>query len=212
MGNKLVNLIEPKLGCGYVWGSQGQTLTPELLSSFIKLFGKEYYDFGAVKASKWMGKQVFDCSGLIVWALQQLKLISPKQDYTAGGLINSLCTPITKNELQPGDLVAISRPNGTCSHIGVYVGNNQVVHAQSTSKGVVKTSLFSAFDKFGRLKFDLNDGHAPQVPYEQQTINLLKQHKVAFDEQYWQKVFEGKEQPNARFIQLLVRRCLNEKE
>jgi hypothetical protein len=149
--NRLLNLAKTKLGCGYVWGSQGEILTPENLKWFKKLFGAEHYDLANnVSASKWIGKQVFDCSGLIVFCLRELGLISKNADYTAGGLY-ALSTPISKSELKEGDLVFIGNTK-SFSHVGIYAGNNQTVEAMGTAKGVVMGNA-NRFNIYGRLKY-----------------------------------------------------------
>jgi cell wall-associated NlpC family hydrolase len=51
---------------------------------------------------------------------------------------------VSRNELQPGDLVAFYSP---ISHIGIYIGNGQMVHAPSTGD-VVK---ISPIDRIGGI-------------------------------------------------------------
>jgi hypothetical protein len=157
--NKLLELAKTKLGAGYVWGSQGETLTAEKLQWFKNTFGPSHYVFndnqGTVDASKWIGKQVFDCSGLVLWCLQQLGLIGAKQDYNAEMFYNQLCIPVTKAELKEGDLVFIKTQSGEISHIGIYKGNGDTVEAMSTRYGVT-TGHIERFNLFGRLNFKLN--------------------------------------------------------
>ncbi|HCT30779.1 MAG TPA: hypothetical protein DIW31_08595 [Bacteroidales bacterium] len=138
MINKFLDYIKSKIGCGYVWGSQGQTLTPELLNYFKKSFGEKHYDFGTTHASKWLGNQCFDCSGLVVAALNELGLI--KMDYTAAGLYG-ICKNLKKTELRAGDLVFCK--GTSINHVGVYVGNGEVIEAKGTAYGVVKSKLVS---------------------------------------------------------------------
>jgi cell wall-associated NlpC family hydrolase len=72
-----VSLVESKVGCGYVWGGQGEILTKQRLNELINAYGRSHYiKAGEYDASTWIGRQVFDCSGLVVWALQQMGLIS----------------------------------------------------------------------------------------------------------------------------------------
>jgi hypothetical protein len=100
-----------------------------------------------------MGKQIFDCSGLIVWALQQLELISATDDYNTDGLLG-LCTRLKdRSQLQPGDLVFGGNGNSTW-HVGVYVGDGLTVQAECTAIGVVKTNWeqFNSWSMYGRLK------------------------------------------------------------
>ncbi|WP_228104170.1 C40 family peptidase [Terrisporobacter mayombei] len=45
---------------------------------------------------------------------------------------------VSKSNLQPGDLIFSStRSDGTVTHVGIYVGNSQMIHAPN-SKSVVK--------------------------------------------------------------------------
>ena len=42
-------------------------------------------------------------------------------------------TPVSRGELQPGDLVFFYSP---ISHVGMYIGNGQMVHASTSGKPV----------------------------------------------------------------------------
>ncbi|MCF4006262.1 NlpC/P60 family protein [Corynebacterium uropygiale] len=68
------------------------------------------------------GPDIFDCSGLMFWAFQQQGKSIPRtsQAQMAGG------THVEKSDLQPGDIVGFY-PGAT--HVGMYIGNGQVVHA-----------------------------------------------------------------------------------
>ena len=68
------------------------------------------------------GPDAFDCSGLMVWAYSQNGKSIPRtsQAQLAGG------TPVSLSELQPGDIVGYY-PGVT--HVAMYIGNGQVVHA-----------------------------------------------------------------------------------
>lgn len=68
------------------------------------------------------GPTAFDCSGLMVWAFQQQGKAIPRtsQAQMAGG------TPVSRADLQPGDIVGYY-PGAT--HVGMYIGNGQLVHA-----------------------------------------------------------------------------------
>lgn len=66
------------------------------------------------------------------------------------------CKPISKNNLEEGDLVFFKIDGDKISHIGVYLQNNKFVHA-TTKKGVMINDLDEAyykkyFYKSGRLK------------------------------------------------------------
>lgn len=68
------------------------------------------------------GPNQFDCSGLMLWAYQQLGKSIPRtsQAQLAGG------SPVSREQLQPGDIVAYY-PGAT--HVGMYIGDGQLVHA-----------------------------------------------------------------------------------
>lgn len=68
------------------------------------------------------GPDAFDCSGLMFWAFQQQGKSIPRtsQAQMAGG------THVDRSDLQPGDIVGFY-PGAT--HVGMYIGNGQVVHA-----------------------------------------------------------------------------------
>jgi cell wall-associated NlpC family hydrolase len=78
------------------------------------------------------GPSAFDCSGLVKWAFEQEGVSLPRTSRAMA----SAGTPVAKSDLRPGDLVLFYRP---VSHVGIYVGNGQVVHA-STSGSPVKIS------------------------------------------------------------------------
>jgi cell wall-associated NlpC family hydrolase len=152
-----VYLVNSKVGSGYIWGGQSDVpLTQEKLQWFTNTFGREYYYFSGYSAERWLGKEYYDCSGLIVYSLIRLGFLSKGVDYTASDIYNKICKPINKAELKPGDL-CFSRNGSDINHVGVYMGEDRVVHARSTFYGVVNTPLFDSFNLFGRLWVFVND-------------------------------------------------------
>ncbi|MEV6832392.1 C40 family peptidase [Amycolatopsis sp. NPDC051102] len=78
------------------------------------------------------GPSTFDCSGLMQWAYKQAGISLPRTSSAQAGF----GTPVSRDQLQPGDLVAYYSP---VSHIGMYIGDGKMVHAP-TSGDVVKIS------------------------------------------------------------------------
>ncbi len=88
----------------------------------------------------------FDCSGLMYWAYAQAGIdINRPADYQRDDAIR-----ISFEALQPGDLVFYGEPP---SHVGMYVGNEEIVNAPHTGEVVgVKTMFYSSKPMtFGRI-------------------------------------------------------------
>ena len=66
----------------------------------------------------------FDCSGLVMYVYAQLGISLPH--YTVSQW--DATTPIAVSDLQPGDLVFFDG----LSHVGIYIGNGQFIHAPHT--------------------------------------------------------------------------------
>jgi cell wall-associated NlpC family hydrolase len=99
------------------------------LATALAQLGKPYV-WGAA------GPSAFDCSGLTSFAFKQAGVSIPR---TAAAQ-SAVGTPVSKANLQPGDLVFFYQP---ISHVAMYIGNGQVVHA-STSGQPVKISPLSS--------------------------------------------------------------------
>lgn len=88
------------------------------------------------------GPNSFDCSGFTSYMFRNAAGVSiPRTSIAQSGVGVS----VSKGELKPGDLVFFdSDRDGDISHVGIYVGGGQFIHA-SSSKGVTVSSLNSAF-------------------------------------------------------------------
>jgi cell wall-associated NlpC family hydrolase len=82
----------------------------------------------------------FDCSGLTQYAFQAAGIALPHSSRAQA----TMGTPIAQADLQPGDLVFFYSP---VSHVGIYIGNGQMVHAPS-SGDVVKVTDVAAMGGF----------------------------------------------------------------
>lgn len=80
----------------------------------------------------------FDCSGLVFYvfgALVRQPLPRSAVQWARASL------PVAENRLQRGDLVFFNTSGASFSHMGIYVGNRQFVHAPSSGKVVRTDSL-----------------------------------------------------------------------
>ena len=78
-----------------------------------------------------------DCSGLVVYAYRQIGISAPHQS-------QSLTTSgygVSRDNIQPGDVVCWDTGGGLCGHVGIYVGGGQVIHASNSRDNVCYGSL-----------------------------------------------------------------------
>ena len=80
------------------------------------------------------GPSAFDCSGLTMMAWAQAGVGLPHSSSAQSGT----GTRVSADQLQPGDLVFYYSP---ISHVGMYIGNGQMVHAPNTGSVVNVTSV-----------------------------------------------------------------------
>jgi cell wall-associated NlpC family hydrolase len=76
----------------------------------------------------------FDCSGLTMWSYRKAGVKLPRSSRAQ----SSVGKPVSKGELRPGDLVFFYSP---VSHVAIYLGNGQVVHASEPGEPVKVSQL-----------------------------------------------------------------------
>lgn len=94
--------------------------------AYAKQFMGRPYIYGA------SGPNSFDCSGFTSYVFKHFGYSLNRS--AAGQYSNG--TPIDLSQIQPGDLI-LWRAYGsskTATHVGIYIGNNQYIHASSTGK------------------------------------------------------------------------------
>lgn len=140
--NGLVEYAKAQLGLPYWYGTFGNTATADLYAykrNQYPQYYKSWNDF-----PKQYGKRVHDCVGLIkgyLWSDTSTAkpAYNSKQDVSANGML-SVCTEksgIFSMPDMPGVLVFMK------GHVGVYIGNGEVIEARGHEYGVVKTKLKS---------------------------------------------------------------------
>ncbi|MDP6674477.1 MAG: C40 family peptidase [Gammaproteobacteria bacterium] len=85
------------------------------------------------------GPNAFDCSGLVVYSYQAAGVKVPR----TSALQFKAATPVDIDAARPGDLLFFSYSRKT-SHVGIYLGNQQFVHAPSSGGNVSVQSLQQA--------------------------------------------------------------------
>ncbi|MCA1784255.1 MAG: NlpC/P60 family protein [Intrasporangiaceae bacterium] len=89
------------------------------------------------KPYKWgaTGPNSFDCSGLMVYAWRQAGVTLPRTSASQFANLRS----VSRSDLQPGDLVFAGSPR--VHHVGMYIGNGQIVHSPRAGKPVETRSM-----------------------------------------------------------------------
>ena len=82
----------------------------------------------------------FDCSGLVQFSYRQ----AGKHVSRTTGQLWSTTKSIDRDDIQAGDLLFFSI-EGKMSHVGMYVGKQQFVHAPSSGRTVTVANLNSPF-------------------------------------------------------------------
>ena len=104
--------------------------------SAVLAFARQYlgypYVYGGASPSG------FDCSGFTSYVYKHFGV---SLNRTAAGQASNGKT-VKRSELQVGDLVMFCSP---INHVGIYAGNNQIIHAANKTRGVVIDTISSGY-------------------------------------------------------------------
>ncbi|WP_461207231.1 C40 family peptidase [Clostridium sp. DL1XJH146] len=113
--------------------SRGKTVGLSIVEYAYQFLGRPYV-WGAE------GPSSFDCSGFTMYVYRQFGYYLPH--YT--GYQWQKGTAVSRSELQIGDLVFFNT-TGSYSHVGIYIGNSNFIHASSGSYQVKISSLNESY-------------------------------------------------------------------
>ncbi|MGM9521522.1 MAG: NlpC/P60 family protein [Oscillospiraceae bacterium] len=136
------DLMDITGGSASVTSSSASSLGQEIANYALNYVGYSYV-YGAESPSTG-----FDCSGLVYYVYGQYGYSlsrTASQQYKNNG------THVSKSELQQGDLVFFSSNGYSVTHVGIYIGDGQFVHASTSKTGVIISDLNS--DYYTRVWF-----------------------------------------------------------
>jgi uncharacterized protein YgiM (DUF1202 family) len=84
----------------------------------------------------------FDCSGLVWYTFQHFGVTVSRG---ATSQYNNNGVRVSKSELQPGDLLFFADTGAGITHVGIYIGDQQFVHASNSRVGVIVSRLDSSY-------------------------------------------------------------------
>jgi N-acetylmuramoyl-L-alanine amidase len=109
--------------------------------SAIVNYARQYLGYPYVWATHGPGS--FDCSGFTYWVI-----LNTLGKNIGAGLWTQVAagTPVSRSNLQPGDLVFFQNTyTWGLSHVGIYIGGDQFIHAENASTGVKISNLSSQY-------------------------------------------------------------------
>lgn len=159
--NDLINIFKTALEekWGYIWGKSHEKWTEAKNTAYIKAYSDDPDRKNSAKyGSKWIGHWVTDCSGLFAYAF---KTLGGTMYHGSDTMFRKWCNKSGEmksgkrtdgEELKPG--TAVFCYNGTkYSHVGLYIGNGEVIEAAGASQGVIKSKVTNSKWKYwGELK------------------------------------------------------------
>lgn len=80
-----------------------------------------------------------DCSGFTSYVYAEFGYglsRTPQGQWSSNG------RSISVEEIQPGDIVCYTSGGSKCTHVGIYIGNGQIVHAANPRKGTVVNDIY----------------------------------------------------------------------
>lgn len=118
--------------------SYGDTVN-EKIENVINLAKKQIgkpYKYGAT------GPDSFDCSGLTYYVYKNAAGITLPRNSSAQA---SAGTYVSRSNLKPGDLVFFNTSGSGISHVGIYIGNDEMIHAPSSGKTISTVKITQSY-------------------------------------------------------------------
>lgn len=130
--NKPVEVAKAQIGSSSQQISRGSTGSSTVVNHAMSLLGIPYVFGGTTRSG-------FDCSGFTQYVYAGSGVSLPRTSYEQF----NTGTSVSRQQLQPGDLVFFSTYSNGASHVGIYIGGGQFVHASDS--GVRVTSLNDSY-------------------------------------------------------------------
>lgn len=129
--------------------SESRAKTNSKLVDFAKKFQGTRYVWGASSSKG------FDCSGFTSYVLKNFGV---NLEHQASKQFNT-GAKVERSKLWPGDLVFFQTGRASVGHVGIYIGNDNFIHASTSKKKVVIDDLsqYSKYSKYiGGRRYNLN--------------------------------------------------------
>ena len=111
------------------------TVGAKIVSMARPFLGTRYRSGGASPSG-------FDCSGFTMYLYAKLGYSLP---HSATAQYKNCGYAVAKADLQPGDLVFFSDSSHAIGHVGIYIGNGQIIHARYSVGKITIDSLSASY-------------------------------------------------------------------
>ncbi|WP_189914512.1 C40 family peptidase [Kitasatospora xanthocidica] len=129
LGRRVAAVAAAQIGVPYAWGGGDR------LGAGLGFCDEENgWLNGVCMGEKTVG---FDCSGLSLYCWYRASHGTVELGHYTVAQFN-LSAPVDRTALAPGDLLFFSRPDAPLHHVGVYVGDGAMIHAERTGTLVAR--------------------------------------------------------------------------
>ena len=133
-----------KAGWGYVYGTYGGVFDQTMFDFKLNQYPDEVGSYEEFIRQNWLGGRTSDCVGLIK-GYGWLNTESNEIEYSTNGIPDIGADTMYENATEKGTIDTIPEIPGLAvwheGHIGIYIGNGEVVQAANTKAGVIRNKL-----------------------------------------------------------------------
>ncbi len=118
------------------YDAQKTNIGSDVVTYARQFLGKPYRSGGN-------GPNSFDCSGLVKYVYGHYGISTPRSSSS----FSSYGTTVSLSEAQPGDIMCYRTGGngGGISHVGIYAGNGELIHASTSRRGVTTDSIYDSY-------------------------------------------------------------------
>ena len=131
-------------GWGYVYGTYGTVLSESMLTAKMEQYPDEVATKEQFIRDTWIGKRTADCVGLIK-GYGWFNTVSQDTEIGANGMQDLSANGMYDAATVKGEISTIPETPGLAvwkdGHIGIYIGDGNVVEAYGTERGVIRSAL-----------------------------------------------------------------------
>lgn len=129
---------------GYVYGTYGGVLDETLLGGKISQYPNEVGAYEDFIRQYWLGGRTADCVGLIK-GYSWYNTETAHMEIGSNGMPDIGANAMFENASEKGAIDTIPEISGLAvwhdGHIGIYIGNDEVIQAANTNVGVIRTPI-----------------------------------------------------------------------